>query len=116
MFSRIAAALVVVVAFAGVSRAEEYKATVKKVDADKNSIVVTIGSDDKTFTVAKDAEIYTQAKGKKNKPGAKNPVDGGLSGVKEGAEVTLTTIKSGDNEIISSIKVETPKKKKKTDK
>lgn len=116
MLSRIFATVAVVIAFAGVVRAEEYKATIKNVDADKNSIVVTVGSDDKTFTVAKDAEIYTQAKGKKNKPGPKNPVEGGLSGIKEGSEVTLTTIKNGDNEIVSSIKVEAPKKKKKKDK
>lgn len=113
MLSRIAAALAVVIAFAGVVRAEEYKATVKKVDADKNSIVVTIASGDKTFIVAKDAEIYTQAKGRKNKPGPKNPLPDGLAGVKEGSEVTLTTIKAGDREIISAIKVEMGMKKKK---
>jgi hypothetical protein len=113
MLQRILAAAAAVVVLAGVSRADEYKATLKKVDAEKSSIVVTVAGDEKTFSVAKDAEIYTQQKGKKNKPGPKDPVSGGLSGLKDGSEVTLTTIKSGDNEIVSAIKVEMVTKKKK---
>jgi hypothetical protein len=113
MLNRILAATAAVVIFAGISRAEEHKATIKKVDAEKNSIVVTVAGDEKTFSVAKDAEIYTQQKGKKNKPGPKDPVSGGLSGLKDGSEVTLTTIKSGENEIVSAIKLEMVAKKKK---
>jgi hypothetical protein len=113
MMNRIPAALAAILVLAGVSRADEYKATIKKVDAEKNSIVVTVAGEEKTFSVAKDAEIYTQPKGKKNKPGPKDPVSGGLSGLKDGSEVTLTTIKSGDKEIVSAIKLEMATKKKK---
>src|SRR5262249_41619789 len=104
MLKRVLAAAAAVFVLAGVSRADEYKGTIKKVDAERGSIVLTVGGEEKTFTVAKDAEIYTQQKGKKNKPGPKDPVSGGLGGLKDGSDVTLITIKSGDKEIVSAIK------------
>ncbi len=113
MLYRTLAAVSILVIMTGVSLADEYKATIKKVDADKSTIIVTIDDNGRTFLVARDAEIYTQTKGKKNKPGPKNPIEGGLAKVKQGSEVTLTTIKSGDKEIVSSIKVEMGKRKKK---
>jgi hypothetical protein len=112
MFYRTLAALGIFFVVTSVSLAAEYKATIKKVNADKSTIVVTIDDKEQTFLVARDAEIYTQAKGKKNKPGPKNPIEGGLVKVKEGSEVTLTTIKSGETEIVSSIKVEMGRRKK----
>ena len=112
MQNRILGVALALAFMAGVARAEEIKATVKKADAEKNILVLTIGGEDKTFLVSKDAEIYTQAKGKGNKPGPKNPVSGGLSSLKEGIEVTVSTIKAGEKEIISSVRVDGTVKKK----
>ena len=111
MFRSLLAAGAVLTLFTAAARCEEMSATIKKVDAEKNTVTVTIGGDEKTFPVAKDAEIYTQRKGPKNKPPIKDPVSGGLSGLKSGTDVTLTTIKSGEREIVSAIKVEMGRKK-----
>jgi Cu/Ag efflux protein CusF len=97
----------------GSARAEELTATIKSVDADNHKITVTINGDEKTMKVSDDAEIYTQTKGKKNKPGPKQPIAGGLSGLKVGTEVSLVTFKSGDDDIVSSIGVDPTKRPKK---
>jgi hypothetical protein len=94
-------------------RAEEIKGTVKNVDSEKYTLVLTVTGEDKTFAVAKDVEIFTQAMGKKNKPGPKEPVAGGMTGLRVGSEVVVNVIKSGSKEVISSIKVEGKMKKKK---
>jgi hypothetical protein len=99
--------------FATVAAAEDIKGTVKSVDADKSTVVVSVDGSEKTFTVSKDAEIYTLGKGKKNKPGPKEPLSGGLGGLKEGAQVTISTFKSGEKEVVSAIKVEGAGKKPK---
>ncbi|HLW64587.1 MAG TPA: hypothetical protein VKS79_04655 [Gemmataceae bacterium] len=97
---------------AGLALADDITGKVKKVDAEKNTITVDLPTgDQKTFEVAKDADIYTTGKGKKNKPGPKEGIEGGLKGVKEDSSVTIGTIKKGDREIVISIKVEPGKKK-----
>ena len=97
---------------AGLAFAEDITGKVKKVDPDKNTITIDLPTgDQKTFEVSKDADIYTIGKGKKNKPGPKEGIDGGLKGVKEDSSVSLGTIKKGDREFVISIKVEAAKKK-----
>ena len=92
--------------------ADDFQATIKKIDAEHNSITVLItNGGEKTFVVSKDAEIYAIGKGKKNKPGPKEPISGGLSGLKTDTEVTVTTIKSNDREVVAAIKVGGMKKK-----
>jgi hypothetical protein len=113
MYRRMLTAVAVTVLFASFARAEEQTATVKAVDADKSTVTLTINGEDKTMAVSKDAEIYTQLKGKKNKPGPKQPLAGGLGGLKVGTEVTIMTFKSGDDEIVSSIAIDPSKKPKK---
>ena len=86
------------------------KATVKKVDAEGQTMTLLVGGNEKTYDVSKDAEIYTQAKGKKNKPGPKDVVSGGLAGVKADSEITFTTITKGGKDVIASIRVDGKKK------
>jgi hypothetical protein len=113
MFRRILIAAAVSFLFVSLGRAEEVAATIKSVDTEKNTVTVTVNGDDKTMTVSKDAEIYTQLKGKKNKPGPKQPLAGGLGGLKPNTEVTLMTFKSGDDDIVISIAIDPSKKPKK---
>ena len=94
---------------------EGFKATIKKIDADKNTITVAVDGKETTYDVAKDADIFSQGKGKQNKPGPKEPISGGLSSLKVDAEVTITTIKKADKDVVVSIKLEGMRKKK-TDK
>jgi len=90
--------------------ADDVTGMVKKVDTEKSTITVVLqNGSEKTFDVAKDADIYTIGKGKK-KP--KEGIEGGLKGVKEDSSVALTTIKKGDREIAISIKIEGMQKKK----
>ena len=96
---------------AATARADDFKATIKKIDSEKSSITLLVNGEEKTLPVSKDAEIYAIGKGKKNKPGPKEPISGGLSGLKAEVEVTITTIKSNDREVVAAIKVEGMKKK-----
>jgi hypothetical protein len=109
--SRFGYALAAVVLLGGGLRADTVAGKVKAVDADKNTITVTVDANDQTFTVDKAAKVFT-VKGKK---GNKKQVDvpGGLSGVQVGKQVTLTTTKTGGKEVVSEIKVTKTKKKKK---
>jgi Cu/Ag efflux protein CusF len=59
------------------------KGKIKKVDADKNTITVTIGDKDKTFEIGKDVK-FVDAKGESLKDGIKN------TALKEGTEVEVT--------------------------
>ena len=96
----------------GLALAGEFSATIKKIDAEKNSIVLTVDGEEKTFDVSKDADIYSMKKVKKKDE--RQPISGGLSALKENTDATITTIKKGDKEIVVGIKVEgMPKKKKK---
>jgi len=86
--------------------AAEYKGKVKSVDADKNTITVTIDDKDKTFKVAEKDLKVTAGKtdvpdGLKGKLFAKNP------------EVTLVTTGEGDKEVVTEIRVKGGKKKDK---
>ncbi len=113
MIRRTIIAVAVTVVLAAFARAEELTATIKSVDADNHKITVAINGDEKTMMVSQDAEIYTQTKGKKNKPGPKQPLAGGLKDLKIGTEVTLVTFKSGDAEVVSSIAIDPTKRAKK---
>ncbi len=113
MFRTFLSALSALVLCAGVSLADEIKGKVKSVDADKNTITVTVGDKDQTIPIAKDAEVFSLGKGKKGQPGPKVAVTDGIKGVKEGTDVTLTTEKKDDKDTVTAIKVEAPAKKKK---
>jgi Cu/Ag efflux protein CusF len=114
MVRRVLSVAAVLVLLVGVALAtdEGTKATVKNVDAENNKITLTVGDDEKTYDVSKDAEIYTQGKGKKNKPAPKDALSGGLKSVKANTEVTFVTIKSGGKEVIVSMKIEGMARKK----
>jgi hypothetical protein len=112
MLRRVLGVVVVFGLMAGLALADDITGKVKKVDTEKNTITVDLPTgDQKTFEVSKDADIYSVGKGKKNKPGPKEGIEGGLKGVKEDSSVTMGTIKKGDREIVISIKVEPGKKK-----
>jgi Cu/Ag efflux protein CusF len=74
--------------------AAEVKGKVKSVDADKGTITVTVGEQDQTFTVAKDAKVSV---GK-----VKDVKD--IKDLKVGANVTLTTEKKDGKEVVTGIK------------
>ena len=88
------------------------KAKVKSVDADKNTITVTVDDKDSTYNVQKDAKIWTTGKKKKGQPAPEVTLSG-LSAVKEGATVTLTIEKKDDKDVCTNVKVEPAAKKKK---
>lgn len=105
MIRKFAASVVAVLVCCGFAMSEDVKGKVKSVDAEKNTIVVTVGDKDMTYTVAADAKIVTVAKGKKGKPGVETPLADGLKGLKADTEVTLTTEKKDDKETVTGIKL-----------
>ena len=106
MLRRLLAILVVSGFLASAALADDFKATIKKIDTEKSTITLLVNGDEKTLPVSKDADIYSVGKGKKNKPGPKEPVSGGLSGLKTDMEVSVTTLKTGGGEVVGAIKVE----------
>jgi len=114
MIRSLLAAVTFSILCAATASAGEIKATIKKVDVENKQLTVSVGDgDDQTFTVAKDADIFRLGQGKKNKPGPKQPITGGLTGLSAGNQVTLMTFKSGTREIVSSIQVDPTAVKKK---
>jgi Cu/Ag efflux protein CusF len=110
-----AAACLLALTFAVVS-ADEVKGRVKKVDSDKGTLTLTVNDKDQTFTIPKEAKIVGLF-GKKIKKAQLLDIPGGLTGVKEGVEVTVTTDKKDNKDVVSQVKVEelmAKKKKKKT--
>lgn len=80
-----------VLGFASVALADDAKGTIKSVDADKSTIVVTVGDKDMTYTVAKDTKITVAGKDVK------------LGDLKKDAKVTVTYKKDGDKIVVSAI-------------
>jgi hypothetical protein len=75
----------------------EYKGKVKSVDADKNTITVTIDDKDKTFTVGDDVKFTRGDKEVKKKLKAKL--------WDKSPAVTILTEGEGDKEVVKEIKV-----------
>jgi hypothetical protein len=116
MFRCVFAGVAAVALSAGAAPAVEVKGKVKSVDAEKSSLVVTVGDKDQALAVAKDAEVFSQGKTKNDKPGPKEPVADGLRGLKVGAEVTVTTETKDGKETATAVKVDAGVVKKKKDK
>ena len=77
------------------------------VDADKNTITISVDGKDQTLTVEKGASVQIAGKMKKLED-----VEGGLKGVKAGDEATVTTEKKGDKEVVTKIVLAGKKKAK----
>jgi hypothetical protein len=98
--------------------AGEVSGTVKKVDAGKNTVVVTVDGKDKTFTVSKDVSILGVQSGtdKKGKATEKVATIDTLSGLTVGAKVAMRTDTVDSKEVVIAIKMdglgETPTKVK----
>jgi hypothetical protein len=80
----------------------EYKGKVKSVDADKNTVTVTIDDKDKTFTVPDEAKIYVGDKESKKRLKSK--------GFADNPKITVVTEGEGDKEVVKELKVERKKK------
>ncbi len=100
-------ALVALVICAGSLLAEEIKGKVAKVDAEKNTLTLTVNGKDQTFPIDKEAKFLTSGKKKQLQD-----LPGGLSGVKEGTEVTLTTEKKDGKEVVTKVTAAGRNKKK----
>jgi len=103
MMRKLFCALSALVVCAGLSLADEVKGKVKSVDVEKNTIVVTVGDKDQTFTLSDDTKIVN-SKGKDVKDKAK-----AIKGIKPDTELTITTEKKDDKDVVT--KVQLPAKK-----
>src|SRR5687767_2132306 len=94
------AAVLVALLGAGDLRAEEIKGTVKKVDADKGKLTVTVNDKDRTFDVPKDAKVTIQiaAGNVTAKDGLKN--DWFKKAAKDGYTVEVTVEKKKGKEVV----------------
>jgi hypothetical protein len=114
MLRLFASTVVVFLASSAVLVAAEIKGKITKVDAEKNTITVTIDTKDQEFTLTKDTKIVNN-KGKDIKDGLKGKVFQNEKALKKGIAVTLTTEKQGDKDVVTQVKVGGGKKKKNKD-
>ncbi len=108
MIRKLVCSLAALALFVGTASAEVIKGKVKSVDDKK--ITVSVDDKDQSYDVVKDVKVSSV--GKKAKL---MDVPGGISAIKVGDEVTLTTEKKGEKEVVTEI-VAPAKKKKKKDK
>jgi hypothetical protein len=99
------AALLGLVLVGGGLLAEEIKGKVKSVDADKKVLTVTVDGKDKEFKL-NDSTTFVGPKGKALKEGIK------AKGLKEGANVTITTDKKDGKVVVTEVKLSGGKKNK----
>ncbi len=111
MLARMLGAMSCLILGIALVEADEFRGTVKKVDADKSTITVTIDDKDQTFDVPKDAKVYTVTKKKKGKAATETTIE--LSAIKENAKVTVTTEKKDGKDVVTAVRLEAEKKKKK---
>ena len=95
------AALAVLVLCVGGAFADEIKGKVKSVDAEKNTVTVTVDGKDQTLECAKDCAVVR----------ADKPVKAGLKALKEGQEVTITCEKKDGKACATKIVLAPPKPK-----
>ncbi len=100
-----AAVVLMLAVAAGRVSAEEVSGKVKSVDVDKSTVTLEVGTAERVFPVASDAKIVGSF-GKNAKKATTGPIVGGLKGIKEGAEITLTTEKRDDKDVVAQVKVE----------
>src|SRR5262245_35402519 len=112
MLRQLSGTLLILTLVLGVALGDDFKGRVKSTDAEKNTITVTVNDKDQTFNLAKDAK-FVGLYGKKVNKAKILDIPGGLSGVRAGANVTVTTEKKDDKEVAISVKVEDLQKKKK---
>ena len=107
MLRRFATASFALVLALGAGRlsADEVRGKVKQVDGDKGRLTLTVGDADKTFDVGGDTRVVGLY-GKKLKKAKTQDLAGGLRGLKEGAEVTLTTAKKDDKDVVTEVKLD----------
>jgi Cu/Ag efflux protein CusF len=100
----VGALFALVVLAGGLLLAAEITGKVKKVDLDKNTITVTVNDKDQEFSLTDDSKVLN-AKGKAVKDREKS-----LKGLKEGAEVTVTSEKKSGKDVITELKLPAAKK------
>ncbi len=112
MLRTLCLALMLVFVGARLASADTVSGLVKSIDTDKNTITITADDKDQTFSVEKESKVWQPGRTKKM---PKSDVPGGLSGLKAGQPVVLTTEKKNDKDVVTEIKLEeaaTKKKKK----
>lgn len=112
MFKRLLAVLGVAALMFSVALADEVKGKIKKVDTGNNTLTITVNDKDQTFELTKDTKVVALY-GKKIKKAQQQDVPGGVSSLKEGTAVTLTTEKKDTKEQIVQVKLDELQAKKK---
>src|SRR5262245_52206052 len=99
MLRKLVAALFALMICAGVSLADEIKGKVKEVNTEKNTLTVTVGDKDQTFTLNDDTQVLNP-KGNAVKDKAKS-----LKGLKPDTEVTITSEKKDGKNVAVKIQL-----------
>jgi hypothetical protein len=109
MYRRVVAAFAVLLVFGALVLAAEIKGKISKVDAENNKITVTVDGKEQDFTITKDTKIV----------GGKGDIKDGLKSkrfsdkaITKGIDVTVTTEKKDDKEVVTQVKVGGKKGKK----
>ena len=114
MSRRVLSAVAVLLALAGFVVAAEIKGKITKVDADNNKITVSVDDKEQEFTITKETKIIS-SKGNELKSRLKSKYFSAKE-LKRGVPVVIKTVKKGDKEVVSEVKLTSGGKKKEKEK
>jgi len=90
--------------------ADTLKTKVKAVDDEKRTITCDVNGKDVTYSLTKEAKIYTTGKAKKGQPAPEIII---TLAATTGKDATITTDKVDGKDVVSAIKIDPVTKKKK---
>jgi Cu/Ag efflux protein CusF len=88
----------------GSASAGDVTGKVKSVDVKKQTVTLEVNSAERVFSIPSEAKVVGSF-GKKEKKATVEPIEGGLKGLKEGSELTITTELRDDKEVVLQVKV-----------
>jgi Cu/Ag efflux protein CusF len=106
MKTRSSATAVVLVlgSWVGLASAGDVTGKVKSVDVKNQTVTLEVNSAERVFSIPSEAKVVGSF-GKKEKKATTEPIEGGLKGLKEGSELTITTELRDDKEVVLQVKV-----------
>ena len=96
--------VLVFASWVGSALAGDVTGKVKSIDVEKQTVTLEVNASDRVFSVPSEAKIVGSF-GKKEKKATTEPIEGGLKGLKEGSDLTITTETRDDKEVVLQVKV-----------
>ena len=98
------AVVLMLASLVGLVSAGDVTGKVKSVDVKKQTVTLEVNSAERVFSIPSEAKVVGSF-GKKENKATTEPIEGGLKGLKEGSELTITTELRDAKEVVLQVKV-----------